>query len=241
LKIAETKSVREALALASLLRETDCPPIGEIVGKTGTGKTVAARAIMAGHGAIRVCAYEGMSRYALLGEVTASAGIEGPSTKWMRMLFEWGPSQAERPILILDEANKLRWQALEALRYLADECGVAVILVGTEIYEKQYSNIRTKPLVDQLGRRIGAKRVKMKSLDLAEVFTHVLNPRFGDVERAVASNFREGCSKGNWGEAVELAEECLRICRANNVSALTMPVLEAALTWTANRRKVVSD
>ena len=236
--IAETKYVREALALASLLKETTGPAVGEIIGETGTGKTVAARAIMTNHGAMRVCAYEGMSRYALLGEVTAAAGIEGPSTRWMRMLSEWGPSQSDRPILILDEANKLRWQALEALRYLADECGFAVLLVGTEIYERQFVSAKTRPLLLQLGRRIGAKRARMGHLDRAETFTHVLNARFGDVDRETATKFWQGCRKGNWGEAVELAEECLRICRANNVSALTMPVLEAALTWTANRREV---
>jgi len=236
-EIAETKFIREALALASLLKATPGASVGEIIGDTGTGKTMAARAIMSRHAAMRVCAYEGMSRYALLGGVAAAAGIEGPSTRWMGMLAEWGLSQAERPLLILDEANKLRWQALETLRYLADECGFAVLLVGTEIYERQFMNAKTRPLLLQLGRRIGAKRARMGHLDRSETFLYVLQPRFGDVDRETATKFWQGCRKGNWGEAVELAEECVRICRSNNVAVLTMPVLEAALTWTANRRE----
>lgn len=81
--IAETKYVREALALASLLKETTGPAVGEIVGETGTGKTVSARAIMSAHGAMRVCAYEGMSRYALLGEALIRLATEETLRKWI--------------------------------------------------------------------------------------------------------------------------------------------------------------
>ncbi len=237
MEIAETKFVREALALAALLKETPGASVGEIIARPHRKDGGGSR----DHDQPR--RDEGLR---LRGNEPLCPSRRGDCRRRNRRAvhqmdadaFRVGPSQSERPILILDEANKLRWQALEALRYLADECGFAVLLVGTEIYERQFVSAKTRPLLLQLGRRIGAKRARMGHLDRAETFTHVLNARFGDVDRETATKFWQGCRKGNWGEAVELAEECLRICRANNVSALTMPVLEAALTWTANRREV---
>ena len=55
----------------------------------------------------------------------------------------------------------------QALRYIADECGFAVLLVGTELYERQFANARTKPLLLQLGRRIGAKPRRRPALSVS--------------------------------------------------------------------------
>lgn len=238
-EIAKTAAVKAALELAELLIHTETTPIGEIVGETGTGKTMAARAIELELGAVRVAAHEGMSRYQLLGAIAKPLGIEGPSTRWLELLAAWAAEQKRRPLLLVDEANKLRWQALETLRYLADECGFAVLLIGTELYERQFVSARTRPLLLQLGRRIGAKRAKTGHLDRAATYAHVIKPRFGDVaDKEVVTHFWQAARKGNWGEAVELAEACARVMAASGVSALTMQVLESALQWTANRREV---
>lgn len=241
-EIARTKYINEAVALARLVVETETSPIGEIVGETGTGKTIAARAIVQALGATRICAHEGMSRYQLLGQIVPQIGIEGPSTRWLDMLAAWADGQRQRPLLVVDEANKLRWQALEVLRYLADECHFAVILIGTELYERQFASARTRPLLLQLGRRIGAKRVRTGKLDRAETYAHIIRPRHGDVaEKDVVTAFWQGCRKGVWGEGVELAESCARVMQANKVGALSAAVLDAALSWTANRREIGCD
>lgn len=239
--IQKTKNVREALALAQLLTETEGASIGEIVGETGTGKTQAAHAVMTEYPGVRVACHEGMTRYQLVARIVTGFGIEGPSTRWLELLADHQSRNGERQIIIVDEANKLKWQALEVLRYLADECGFAVLLVGTEIYEHQFTSARTRPLLLQLGRRIGAKRVRMGHLDRADTARYLLLPRFGEVDKEIATRFWTGCRRGNWGEAVELAGEALRLARLNNAQTLTMPVLDAALTWFANRRDAITN
>lgn len=234
--IQKTKPVREALQLAQLLIETDGAAVGEIVGETGTGKTQAAHAVLSEFDGVRVCCHEGMTRYQLVARITAGLEIEGPSTRWLELLEKYPQQSGKRPIVIVDEANKLKWQALEVLRYIADECGFAVLLVGTELYERQFANARTKPLLLQLGRRIGAKRVRMGHLDRADCARFLLAPKFGEVDKDVATKFWTGCRRGNWGEAVELAGECLRLAQLNNGQTLTMGILDAALNWFANRR-----
>lgn len=237
MQIAKTRGVKEALALAALVRETEGAAIGEIVGETGTGKTIAGRAVAAEMQALRVAAHEGMTRTQFLWRVAGAAGLDGPQGRLPEALSRWAGERSARPLLIVDEANKLRWQALETARYLSDECGFAVLLVGTELYERQFAAVRTRPLLLQLGRRIGAKRVRMGHLDRAETYAHVIRPRLGDIaDRDLVTAFWHGCRRGNWGEAVELAEECARIMRAQEMATLTKAVLDAALAWTANRR-----
>lgn len=235
-EILKTKAVREALSLARRLIETEGAPIGEITGETGTGKTCAAAAVVLEFDATRVAAHEGMSRYQLLRHITAALDIDGPATRHLDLLGEWAENRPQRPLLVVDEANKLRWQALEVLRYLSDECGFAVLLVGTELYERQFLNARTRPLLLQLGRRIGAKRHRMTRLDRAETYTHILRPAVGDVsDRELVTKFWTGVRRGNWGDGVELAEECRQLMEINGVTTLTAAVLDAAIAWSANR------
>ncbi len=237
-ELASTKFVKEASELVQLLQTARHSAIGELVGETGTGKTFTTRMLAKAVGGFRVCAYEGMTRAGLLAEVSEEVfGSRYKANRLFNALREYAEKfEDRRPLLIVDEANKLNWKGLEALRFLADECGFAVLLVGTELYERQFTSVRTRPLLLQLGRRIGAKRVRMGSLTVSETYLHILKPVFGEVEKAVAKNFWLNCRKGNWGEALELADECKRICDANGLSGLTPAVLEAALSWTANRR-----
>lgn len=236
--IARTRAVVAALELAATVREAEAP-IGEIVGETGTGKTMAGRAIVRAMGGVRIAACQGVTRWQILRAACAAAGIEAPPGRALPALAEWASGQPVRPLILVDEANKLSWDCLELLRFVADECGCAVIVIGTELYETPFVAARTRPLLLQLGRRIGAKRVRMGALDRAETYEHVVRPRFGDVaDKAVIQAFWEGARKGLWGDAVELAEAAARIARASGVAGLTMPVLEAALKVVANRRVV---
>lgn len=239
-EIVETRQAKEALALADVIMAAGESAIGEMVGETGTGKTAAARLIADRYQGVRVAAYDGMGRYALLQALVVAAGVEGPYAKWISGLGEAAEQRskrgrAARPLAIIDEANKLKWDALEMARYLCDELGWAVLLVGTELYERKFLDARTRPLLLQLGSRIGAKRVRMMPLDKADTFIYVLRPEFGDLGGELIARFWQGCRKGNWREAMELAGACRRIMAANEVGVLTPPVLEAALAWTANK------
>ena len=87
--IAKTKAIREALALARRLLDTEGAPVGEIIGETGTGKTMAALAVAREFGATRVAAHEGMTRYQLVRAITALVGVDGPATRHLDLLAEW--------------------------------------------------------------------------------------------------------------------------------------------------------
>ncbi|WP_235823532.1 ATP-binding protein [Azohydromonas sediminis] len=237
-EIRDTKVVKEALALAELVLSED-NPIGEIVGAPGTGKTMAGRAICERHSALRIAAWDGMTRHQLLREVATMVGIEGAGA--VEKLLRRG-DDGERALLVVDEANKCSWRVLETLRYLADECGIAVILIGTELYSRKFAEARTRPLLIQLGSRIGAKRVGTRHLDRAETYAHVMRPAFGDVaDRDIVTSFWQLCRKGNYREAVELAGECQRIMASNGIQSITPAVLELAGKWMANRHACGSD
>lgn len=237
MEVRDTKFVKEALAVARLALEAD-NPIAEITGGTGSGKSTAARRMVEVLGAVRIACWDGISRHQLLRQAATALGIEGNGAV-DRLLMGAVESGAARRLLVVDEANKLTWRALEALRYIADECNVALVLVGTEFYERQFTGARTRELLLQLGRRIGAKRTRMGHLDRAEAYSHILKPLCGDcADRDVVTKFWHGCRKGNWGEGMELAQECRRLMAVHELPALNAAVLDAALAWTANRHAV---
>lgn len=241
--IRETKVVKEALALADLILASE-NAVGEITGPAGTGKSYAGRAVAQKLGAVRVAAWDGITRHQMLEAVAAGLGLDGPGCV-QRLLRRGvgaaGPSAdlfsgPERVLLVVDEANKLSWRVLEALRYLADECGLAVLLIGTELYSRKFSEARMRPLLLQLGSRIGAKRVSTRHLDRAETYAHVIRPMFGDLaDKELVTAFWTGCRRGNYREAIELAGECQRILATNAMQTLTPAVLELAAKWMANR------
>ncbi len=236
MKIQETQFIQEALRVAQMTLKAD-NAIGEIVGETGTGKSTAAQRIVEKFGGVRVSCWDGINKVQLLKQVALAFGIEGAGLH-TKLLTQGLPEKRrnERYLLVVDEANKLNWRCLEVLRFLADERGIAVILVGTELYERQFTNTRTAELLLQLGRRIGSKRTKMNKLDRAQCYAHVQSKMLGEcLDKELISKFWHGCRKGVWGDAVELAQECQRLMRVNNLSALNEATLDAALEVFANR------
>lgn len=234
----ETKYMKEALLTAQRVLAAD-HPIGEITGSPGTGKTTAARAIAERHGGARIACWDGMTRHQVLREAAAQLGIEGAGAVDRLLAARCEADQASRRLLVVDEANKLNWRCLEALRYLADECNVAVLLVGTELYERQFASPRSRDYLVQLGSRIGAKRCRMGLLDRAETYAHALKPIVGEVtDREIVTRFWTASRRGVWRDALELAQECRAIMDAQGVTVLTMQVLDAAIAWSANRHAV---
>lgn len=234
--IRETKTVKEALALADLVLHSQ-NAIGEITGPSGTGKSVAGRAVAERFDAVRVAAYDGMTRHQMLRTIAAQIGIEGAGAV-DRLLARASEDDHGngRTLLVIDEANKLSWRVLETIRFLADECRFAVLLIGTEMYTRKFTDARTRPLLEQLGGRIGAKRISTRHLDRAETYAHVIRPAFGDVaDKELVTAFWTSCRRGNYREAVELAEECKRLMEVNGLQTLTPATVELAGKWMANR------
>ncbi len=237
LVIRETKFVRQALTLAEVVAGSATCPIGEVVGAPGTGKSCAARAIVARlPRAVRMVAWDGMSKFQAGREVAQALGFDGAGAVDRMLATRLDPDPATRTLLVMDEANKLSWRVLELLRYLSDECNVGVLLVGTELYSRQFASARTRDLLLQLGSRIGAKRCQFGHLDRADAYTHVIKPRFGEVaDKDLVTRYWTVTRRGNLRECVELADECQRIMAANGVSTLTPAVLDVAAKWMANR------
>lgn len=241
LEIRETKGVRSALELAGVVMGADTHPIGEITGAPGVGKTFAARHIAAKYGGARIPAWDGMSKYQMGNEIARAFGIQGPGQVDKLLSGRADPDPATRRLVLIDEANKLTWRVLELLRYLSDECNVAVLLCGTDLYTRQFVAPRTRELLVQLGSRIGAKRLEIKPLDRADTYTHAIRPVLGDVQdRELVTQFWQVSRRGNLREAYELANECKRLMAANGITALTQAVLDLAAQWMANRREVTA-
>ncbi|NMG46409.1 AAA family ATPase [Aromatoleum toluvorans] len=232
----ETRQVRDALRMAqSVLDSLETGPIGQLVGESGTGKTRAGKYLVEHLGAVRVCCAQGISNKVLAAKIHAAFGGESAPGSANTLIGRLESLVAGR-LLVVDEANHLRWQQLELLRYLADEAGMGLILVGTDLMDRPFKDGRTATFLAQLASRIGAKRVRFEPLSaLEEVAGYMLQPHFGKVDKATAAAFHKQ-AKGYWRDAAELAAACRRVLAAQNLERLSPVVVEAASNWMAPAR-----
>lgn len=232
--IVETRQVKAALKLAEIVLASETSKIGELTGPPGIGKSMAGRWIAQKMHGVRLACWDGITRHQLARAIATGVGIQAPGA--VDRLLSGG---AEGRLLVIDEAQKLSWRPLEIVRYLVDECGFSAVLIGTELFTRQFSHARTRELLIQLGSRIGPKRVKIGALDRGETYSHVMRPRLGEVaDKELVTKFWSGCRKGVFREAIELAEECRRVMDANGYATLTPAALDVALSWMANGREV---
>jgi len=232
----ETRQVRDAVRMAqSVMDSLETGPIGQLVGESGTGKTRAGKYLVERLGAVRVCCVQGMSNKVLAAKLNLAFGAEKASGSANSMVGKLESLVAGK-LLVVDEANHLRWQQLELLRYLADEAGMGLILVGTDLMDRPFSDGRTATYLAQLASRIGAKRVRFERLTaLDEVAGYMIQPHFGKVDKATATIFNKQ-AKGYWRDAAELASACRRVMDMEGLEQLNAVVVEAAATWMAPAR-----
>lgn len=236
MEIVETRQVRDALRMAqSVMDSLETGPIGQLVGESGTGKTRAGKALVERLGAVRVCCSQGISNKVLAAKIHAAFGAEKTPGSANTLLGKLEAIVAGK-LLVVDEANHLRWQQLELLRYLADEAGMGLILVGTDLMDRPFKDGRTATYLAQLASRIGAKRVRFERLNaLEEVAGYMIQPHFGKVDKATATAFHKQ-AKGYWRDAAELAAACRRVMEAQGLTKLSAVVVEAAANWMAPAR-----
>lgn len=235
-KTIETRQVRDAIRMAqSVMDSLETGPIGQLVGESGTGKTWAGKCLVESLGAVRVCCVQGISNKVLAAKIHKAFGAEktpGSANSLIGKLEELVSGR----LLVVDEANHLRWQQLELLRYLADEAGMGLILVGTDLMDRPFKDGRTATYLAQLASRIGAKRVRFERLTaLEEVAGYMIQPHFGKVDKATASAFHKQ-AKGYWRDAAELAAACRRVMETQGLEKLNPVVVEAAANWMAPAR-----
>lgn len=235
-QVIETRHLRDARQMAQSIRDSlDTGPIGQIVGEPGTGKTWAGKWLAQELNGARVCCSHGITNRALALKVCCVLGeqnLSGSTSTLMARLEK----RASGQLLIVDEANHLRWQQLELLRYLADETGMGLLLAGTELMDRPFSDGRTATLLAQLASRIGAKRVHFERLTaLEEITGYMLQPHFGKVDKATAQAFARH-AKGYWRDGAELAAACRRVMQAQYLDKLNTDVVMAAANWMAPAR-----
>lgn len=232
----QTRHLRDALLMAHAIQDSiETGPIGQIVGEPGTGKTWAGKWLAQELGAVRVCCSHGISNKALVVKLFEAFGGERAPASTNTLLGRLESMAANR-LLILDEANHLRWQQLELLRYLADEAGMGLLLVGTELMNRPFSDGRTAIFLAQLASRIGAKRVRFEHLTaLEEIAGYMIQPHFGKVDKSTAQAFARH-AKGYWRDAAELSAACKRVMQAQGLDKLSAVIVEAAANWMAPAR-----
>lgn len=234
--VIHTRHLRDAHRMAVSIRESmESGPIGQIVGEPGTGKTQASKWLATELNAIRLCCSHGISNKALMCRLYAGLGGElSPGSA--NSLMSRVETLVQGKLLIVDEANHLRWQQLEMLRYLADEAGMGLVLVGTELMDRPFTDGRTATLLAQLASRIGAKRVRFEPLTaLEEVAGYFIQPHFGKVDKATTKAFAQ-YSKGYWRDSAELAAACKRVLAVQQLDKLTADVVIAAANYMAPAR-----
>ncbi len=233
--LIKTRQVREALSLAQQLLTSDTR-IGRILGEPGTGKTAISK-LLPGlmSNCVRVCVWDGITQKSLLQQLANALTVQNEIGTTDALMKRCINNCADKLILV-DEANHLRWHHLEKLRYLADEGSAAILLVGTELQTLPFKDNRTRTYLAQMARRIGTKQMTtavMTKID--EIGAYVLKPRFNQISKEAAKQFKEYCG-GYWGEAIELVEACERIMHTNNIDQLTLNVVESAHVSLADRR-----
>lgn len=235
-RVIETVAVQQALVLAHTLLSEEHNRVGKIDGKPGTGKSTIAHYLVQQLGAVRVCAYQGMSTKSLMMDLCVALGLEVTGGTAATQIARLRPHVRNR-LVIVDEANHLKWPQLEGLRFLADEAGMALLLMGTDLMNRQFRSPQTGVYLAQLASRIGAKTLhltRMRRIDEGQAY--ILQPLFGQVERAVAKRFMQ-VSQGYWRDSFELAKACQRLMAPHNLSQLTIEIIDTAAQWMAQGRR----
>ena len=211
--------------------------LGQITGDPGTGKTSATYWLAETLGAIRIEAWAGMKEKTCLQELAhafAKAGYpidaSGTSNTLIQRLIRQG---TEGKLIIVDEANHLRWPTLEMLRSISDIGGAGLVITGTDLLARKFIHPQIRVFLEQFRQRIGAKKVVMQPVQEAgEMAAYVLAPRFGSITQKSATAFHKKTG-GNWRLAMALADACARLMENEGIDKLDERVIETAAAWMA--------
>ncbi len=211
--------------------------LGQITGDPGTGKTAITNWLAQEMGAIRVEAWAGMNGKTLLQELAfafSKAGrpvdeIGTSNTLVQRLIRTAAPGQ----LIVVDEANHLKWPTLEMLRSISDISGTGLVIAGTDLLARKFTHPQIRVFLEQFRQRVGTKKVVMQPVtDPAELAAYVLAPRFGRITKTSAKAFLRKTG-GNWRFAVALSDACARLMENEGINQLDDRVIETAAAWMA--------
>ena len=214
--------------------------IGQIPGQPGTGKTAMTLWLAEELGAIRAECWTRISDKDMLRLIVEAANAKGlgiDPTGTGNTLFKRLIAALEGRLVIVDEANHLKWAQLEILRCLSDQGKCGLIIVGTDILSRTMAQATVSTYLAQLRQRIGAKRVVLGPMGSdEEVAAYCITPRFGGVSRKTAAQYRK-LTGGYWRAALELGDACARLMQAEGIEKLDETVVQTAAAWMAGAGK----
>ncbi len=213
--------------------------IGQITGQPGTGKSALTFLLSDEMDALRIECWTRISDKDLLRlivEAAAAKGIVIDPNGTGNTLFKRLIAVLEGRLIVVDEANHLKWAQLEILRSLSDLGRCGLVIVGTDILSRTLAAASVSTYLAQLRQRIGAKKVELRPLVTdEELVAYCIQPRFGKVSRAVATRFRK-LTGGFWRAALELGDACERLMKAEGIVKLDETVVETAAAWMAGAK-----
>ena len=237
----KTPQAEQAYQMCKVVMETrQYSRVGQITGDPGTGKSSLTKWLEQEFGGVRIECWAGMGDKHMLQELArayderfgTNMQLSGTSNTLFQRLVAEG---LDGKLILVDEANHLKWRSLEVLRGLSDR-GAGLILSGTDLLSRTLTHPQIRVFLEQLRQRIGAKKIQMQPIAQAdELAAYVLAPRFATLTRAGAKRFH-ALSGGNWRSASELADACERLMENEVIAKLDERVVETAAAWMAGVR-----
>lgn len=237
-----TEASEQAKAMcAAVLNARPYCRIGQIIGHPGTGKSALTHWLADEFAGIRIEVWTRIADKEVLRLIVEQlnqqgAGLDtkGTGNTLFKRLVASGALNGK--LLIVDEANHLRWAVLEILRSLSDLSGAGLVIVGTDILGQRLASASISTYLAQLRQRIGAKRVTLGAITSdQEINAYCIAPRFGAVTRQTAKQFRE-LTGGYWRAALELGDACARLMQAEQIDKLDETVVQTAAAFMAGAK-----
>lgn len=239
-EFVRTELADHALAMCgAVMAARDHCRIGQITGHPGTGKTALTHWLANECDAIRIEVWTRISDKDMMRLIVDAANRKGLAVDPLgtgNTLFKRLVQVLDGRMIIVDEANHLKWAQLEILRSLSDIGRCGLVIVGTDILSQRLAQASTSTYLAQLRQRIGAKRVVMGPFATDdELAAYCIAPRFGKVSRKTAAQFRK-LTGGFWRAALELGDACQRLMQAEALDTLDEAVVQTAAAWMAGAK-----
>ncbi len=179
LPLPTAKQIQDALIYAQAAPAMVLVSLGPGMGKTETAKNFCATRANAFRVVMRPSTHK---VHAMLREIAAHLSIQNTIPALLtRFVADKLRRNGRHTLLIIDEAQHLAEQAVNELRYLLDEAGCGIALLGNEDVHARFGGVSPREGYGQLHRRIGLRLRKLKPTE-ADINQYVQAWKLNDPE-----------------------------------------------------------